>query len=100
MECKMLTKYEAIKIAKQKAFEYKLSWSDRNLSVKAGEMNNKPCFIVSTMDDGCDESGSWLDFQFSNPNVFYINSVDGAFLGYNIANRKHIFISDGKDSVE
>lgn len=92
MKCKILTKYEAINIAKNNAAKYRLSWSDKNLYVKEGELNGIECFVVSTLDNGTDESESWLNFQFTNPMDFYVSRADGTFLGYGIANREIITI--------
>lgn len=94
MGCKMLTKSEAISIARSSAAKYRLTWSDKNLHVKEGKLNGMDCFIISTLDNGTDESESWLDFQFSSPLNFYVSSADGTFLGYRIANREIIIVHD------
>lgn len=88
----MLTKYEAIDIAKNSAAKYRLSWSDHTLHVREGKLNGTECFIVSTLESGLDESNCWLDFEFSTPLNFYISRVDGTFLGYGAANRETVII--------
>ncbi|EOG5374518.1 hypothetical protein ACLE0G_001659 [Cronobacter turicensis] len=83
----MIIKYEALCIAKTCAKQYRLIWNEKNLAVTTGQLDETPCFIVSTLDDGMAETGSWIDFVFSTPVRFYINALNGTFLGYEAGNR-------------
>ncbi|EOL9005814.1 hypothetical protein ACM915_003621 [Cronobacter turicensis] len=83
----MIIKYEALCIAKTSAKQYRLIWNEKNLAVKTGQLDETPCFIVSTLDDGMAETGSWMDFVFSTPLRFYIDALNGTFLGYEAGNR-------------
>ncbi|ELY6276835.1 hypothetical protein SNQ65_003989 [Cronobacter muytjensii] len=83
----MITQYEALRIAKACAKQYRLSWNEKNLTVTKGRLDETLCFIVSTLDDGMAETGSWMDFFFSTPVRFYIDALNGMFLGYEAGNR-------------
>ncbi|EKK3980567.1 hypothetical protein PU707_002850 [Cronobacter sakazakii] len=83
----VISKYEALRIAKACAKQYRLNWNEKNLAVTKGRLDETLCFIVSTLDDGMAETGSWMDFVFSTPVRFYINALNGTFLGYEAGNR-------------
>ncbi|EOI3461057.1 hypothetical protein ACRXLK_003229 [Cronobacter turicensis] len=83
----VIIKYEALCIAKACAKQYRLNWHEKNLAVTKGRLDETPCFVVSTLDDGMAETGAWMDFVFSTPVRFYIDALNGTFLGYEAGNR-------------